>query len=96
MKKKRIISLILATTMAATVVVSGCGKSGDSEKTDDGKKKTEASDDKVLEFYMDIIRMQANGHLHRLCAISMTSLQKSMQMEKWNLKQFRQRISTVW
>ena len=51
MKKKRIISLILATTMAATVVVSGCGKSGDSEKTDDGKKKTEASDDKVLEFY---------------------------------------------
>lgn len=32
MKKKRIISLILATTMAATVVVSGCGKSGDSEK----------------------------------------------------------------
>ena len=40
MKKKRIISLILATTMAATVVVSGCGKSGDSEKTDDGKKKT--------------------------------------------------------
>ena len=75
--------------MAATVVVSGCGKSGDSEKTDDGKKKTEASDDKVLEFIMDIIRMQANGHLHRLCAISMTSLQKSMQMEKWNLKQFR-------
>ena len=53
MKKKRIISLILATTMAATVVVSGCGKSGDSEKTDDGKKKTEASDDKVLEFYHD-------------------------------------------
>ena len=51
MKKKRIISLILATTMAATVVVSGCGKSGDSEKTDDGKKKTEASDDKVLESY---------------------------------------------
>ena len=51
MKKKRIISLILATTMAVTVVVSGCGKSGDSEKTDDGKKKTEASDDKVLEFY---------------------------------------------
>lgn len=51
MKKKRIISLILATTMAATVVVSGCGKSGDSEKTNDGKKKTEASDDKVLEFY---------------------------------------------
>jgi len=51
MEKKRIISLILATTMAATVVVSGCGKSGDSEKTDDGKKKTEASDDKVLEFY---------------------------------------------
>ena len=46
MKKKRIISLILATTMAATVVVSGCGKSGDSEKTDDGKKKTEASDGK--------------------------------------------------
>ena len=51
MNKKRIISLILATTMAATVVVSGCGKSGDSEKTDDDKKKTEASDDKVLEFY---------------------------------------------
>lgn len=48
MKKKRIISLILATTMAATVVVSGCGKSGDSEKTDDGKKKTEASDDKGI------------------------------------------------
>ena len=39
MKKKRIISLILATTMAATVVVSGCGKSGDSEKTDDGEKE---------------------------------------------------------
>ena len=50
MKKKRIISLILAATMVATVAVSGCGKS-EGEKTDGGSKKTEASDDKVLEFY---------------------------------------------
>lgn len=40
MKKKRIISLILATTMAATVVVSRwMGNPGDSEKTVTAKRK---------------------------------------------------------
>jgi len=31
-------------SVVAFIGPSGCGKSGDSEKTDDGKKKTEASD----------------------------------------------------
>ena len=94
MKKKRIISLILATTMAATVVVSGNPVTLRKQMT--AKRKQKHLMTRYWSFIMDIIRMQANGHLHRLCAISMTSLQKSMQMEKWNLKQFRQRISTVW
>ena len=44
---------------------------------------------------MDIIRMQANEHLQVMRDIY-DRFAKSMQMEKWNLKQFRQRISTVW
>ena len=45
MKKKKIISLILATAMVSSMALAGCGKSED--KKDEGKK----SSDNVLEFY---------------------------------------------
>lgn len=47
MKKRKLLSLILAATMAVTVVVSGCGKG-----TDKADKKTEdEAQGEVLEFY---------------------------------------------